>query len=143
MIYQGILKYILGWLKLFLEFHKRYAYFNQVWLKVLSFAGLPEYRKTIGGNVQMTGKLLYNVLKSLLPCLLITLEDPINIPEREQEQAFKKYLTGVRYFVNFALVCQYKLYTSTTIGHHDIYLEGFHRHKHVFSEFRKKNNPQR
>src|SRR5690606_22630926 len=90
----------------------------------------------------MTSKLLHNVLKYLLPCLLIALEGLVNTPEREQEQAFKECLTCVHYFVDFVLVCRYKLHTSTTIGYLDTYLEGFHRHKHVFSEFRKKNNPQ-
>ncbi|MFX3647996.1 MAG: hypothetical protein ACE3JU_11610 [Paenibacillus sp.] len=82
----------------------------------------------------MTGKLLRNVLKMLLPCVVIALENPTT----EQESDFKEILTCIRYFVDFALVCRYKSHTETSIGYLLTYLNGFHRHKQVFEPFKGK-----
>lgn len=142
-IYQGMLKHIISWLKLFLEYHDRYAQFNQVWLRVPAFQGLPEHRRALGANTQMTGKLLRDVLKCLLPCLLIALDSPVDTDEREQSVAFTECLACVRYFVDFALVCRYKFHTEDSIQYMEAYLAGFHRTKYVFAEFRtKKGKPK-
>lgn len=82
--------------------------------------------------MQMTGKLLRNVLKCLLPCLVISLTNP----DETEKLKFREVLTCVRYFVDFALVCRYKRHTENSIRYLDEYLAGFHRYKQVFERFK-------
>src|SRR5690606_18830669 len=131
-LYQGMIKHMLRWLKLFLESHGRYAAWEAAWLRIPPFHGMPAPRKAIGQFKQQTGKLMRNAVKYLLPTLFIALKDPA----KGKVEEFNRALTCVRYLVDFTLLAQYKIHTHDTIKLLDTYLEGFHCHKDVFTNFR-------
>lgn len=138
-LYQGMYNYIFEWLKKFLSAYGRYARWNQVFTRIPAFTGLPENKKPLGANSQKTGKLMRNSLRVLLPTLVIALDKP----SKEEELPFKRCLTAVRYFVDFALVCQYKKHTATSIGYLERYLDRFHQFKDVFSPYRLEKQQQK
>jgi len=119
-------------LKLFLESHDWYAAWEAAWLRISLFHGMLALRKAIGQFKQQTRKLMCNAVKYLLLTLFMALKDPL----KGKAEKFNRALTCVRYLVDFALLTQYKIHTYDTIKLLDTYLEGFHRHKDVFANFR-------
>ena len=131
-LYQGMVKHVLIWIKLFLQHHGRYGAFEAAWLRIPPFQDMPAPRKAIGKNKQMTGKLFRNSVKFLVPTLYIALKDP---PE-DKADVFLRAEICIRYIVDFTLVAQFKFHTETTIELLNKYLAGFHEYKEVFHAFR-------
>ena len=127
-----MVKHVLVWLKLFLQHHDRYDAFEAAWLRIPLFQNIPALRKAIGKHKQMTGKLIRDAVKFLIPTLHIALRNPL----KEKADLFLYTKTCVRYIVDFTLVTQFKFHTEYTIGLLRKYLTGFHEYKEVFAAFR-------
>ena len=73
-----------------------------------------------------------NAGRILVPCLSVALENP----EAGQARDFRMALKCVHTFIDFSLLCHFRLHINRTIGYIRRYLEEFHEAKVVFLEFR-------
>lgn len=131
-IYEGMFSHLLTSLKHFLVDHKRLGMFEEAWLRTPAYDGVSAPRNSVFEEEQRTGKTQRDNLRRILPALVIALEKP----SIEEEFPFFECISATRYLVDFSLICTYKYHTEKSLGYLRTYLEGFHRHKHVFDVHR-------
>lgn len=131
-IYEGMFSHLLTVLQPFLYEHRRLGRFEEAWMRVPAFEGISAPKRSLFEEDQRTGKAMRENLRRILPTLVVALADP-NIQE-----AFPFYecIAATRYLVDFSLICTYQFHTETSLGYLKTYLEGFHKHKHVFDTHR-------
>ena len=117
----------------FLKKHERSDLFNHAWLACTEYPNFRKLTKTFWAVKKWTGFENRNAGRILLPCLAVALKRP----GPGQIQDFRRALRCVCNFVDFSLLCHFRIYTNRTIAYMRRYLEDFHEVKDIFLEFQE------
>ena len=131
-IWIGVFKHLMNWMIGFLEKHERSDLFNHAWLACTEYQNFRKPTKTFWAVQKWTGFEHRNAGRILLPCLTVALKSP----GPGQIQNFRRALRCVRNFVDFSLLCHFRIHTDRTIAYIHRYLEDFHGASDIFLEFR-------
>ena len=102
----------MGWIIGFLKKHWRIDLFNSAWLACSEYPGFRKLQKIYSALEKWTGFVNRKAGKILLPCLAVALKKS----EPGQTRDFRMALKCVRNFVDFTLLCHFRLHTDRTIG---------------------------
>jgi hypothetical protein len=130
-IWIGVFSHLMGWIMSFLKKNGRLDLFHQAWLACTEYPNFRKPSKILSAVKKWTGFENRNAGRILLPCLAVALKNP----GPGQTQDFRMALECVRNFVDFSLLCHFRLHTGHTIRYMRRYLEDFHDTKGVFLEF--------
>ncbi|KAH0611279.1 uncharacterized protein H6S33_010544 [Morchella sextelata] len=131
-IYLGMLKHMMEWIQGFLKKHHRLEEFDKAWASIAPYPGLAVPNKAYRSTTQWQGKEMRNLGRVVLGALAAALRNP-GVAVRSD---FAKALKCVRSLIDFHLMAQYRSHTTSTLDYMESYLEDFHKHKDIFSEFR-------
>ena len=131
-IWIGVFSHLMGWVMGFLKKHKRSDLFNHAWLACTEYPNFRKPVKVFSAVKKWMGFENRNSGRILLSCLAVALKDP----GTGQTHDFRKALRCVRNFVDFSLLCQFRIHTNRTIGYMRRYLDDFHETMDIFLEFR-------
>ena len=131
-IWIGVFSHLMGWVMGFLKKHGRSDLFNSAWLACTEYPNFRKPKKIFSAVKKWTGFENRNSGWILLPCLAVALKNP----DSSQVHDFRRALRCVRNFVDFSLLCHFRIHTDRTIGYMRRYLEDFHEAKDIFLEFR-------
>ena len=116
----------------FLKKHERSDVFNRAWLAWTEYPNFRKPTKTFWTVKKWTAFENRNAGRILLPCPAVALKSP----GPGQIQDFRRALRCVRNFVDFSLLCHFRIRPDHTIAYMRRYLEDFHEAKDIFLEFR-------
>jgi len=130
-VYLGMLKHLMDWVTSFLEQHSRIDRLNQLWAMMPPYPGFAQFNKPYSQVTQWSGKEMKAHGRVIVPVFAATLLNP----SASQKIPFTEALLCVKNLVYFHFMAQNRYHTEATIKYMENYLEEFHSHKDVFSQF--------
>ena len=128
-IYLGILKYLIDWIILFLEYHNQIDRFNHIWYQMFPYPGFTPFTKPYTAVTQWQGKEMRMLSWTLLPLFVLSLLEPSS----EQWQPFRDTILCIKSLIYFHFMTKYHNCTDTTIRYMEGYLANLDRSKEVFT----------
>ena len=104
-IWIGVFSHLMRWVMGFLKKNKRLDLFHQAWLACTEYPNFRKPNKIFSAVKKWTGLENRDTGKILLPCLVVALKHP----GPDQTQDFRMILRCVYNFVDFSLLCHFRL----------------------------------
>ena len=131
-VHLSMLKHLMDWVTSFLKQHSSIDRFNQLWAMMPPYPGFAGFNKPYSQVTKSSGNQIQALGWVVMPVFSATRSNS----SASQRIILTEALLCVTNLMYFHSMAQYRYHTDATIKYMENYVEEFHRHKDVFSQFR-------